>query len=935
MLRVLCLHGNRQTAEIFEHQLSKMCSTLSDIAEFDFVDAPCVVGYGIEGDAVATCSWCEQQRDQQDQDKKQEVKEEEEKENIGIEDRYAVGDAVVRQFMISERGPYDIIFGFSQGSLVAARYVMLQQLREENTYGSSLKGIIMAASPDPRLLFPELTTLYQTHSFSNTNTNGFFGTLPSLHIVGRKDTIVNPTESSSFADACQPNADIVYHEHAHSIPQLQSIITSVRSFLERCLSIERERVSTITMGGEVIISAECEEELEMISSMYGEGCVQRNPIPVVLLPLLLDCSAEDEVEKNLSALRLRITLPPKYPEELPKLDVVGGPSNRHVLFERWKAELLTKTLAYLRDDLGIGTAMLLPAMMFANEQAGSAMEFLRSVFSEKFHPSKAANKLSTDKHNQEYDNQSKEEKEGKTMWWDEEEDEERRMIHITEAERFAEHILASKSSMETIDESSSSSLPNAEDHHNGENDNNNNNNGTNMDAHWDVGHDILSRGGLLELTIGLIGKPSAGKSTFFNAVTDPQSELAAARVAAFPFTTITPNIGVGLCPLRCPCGVLSTPPDVNMCDAAFGHVMIAGLPYRRRQVMVTDVAGLVRGAYAGRGRGNQFLNDLCSANVLVHVVDGAGCTDADGVACTPGAGSTQDDITWVRAEVHSWIYDNLRARWTTLLRRPEKLRNMFTGYRSPPSFVDGVLRRLGIADEAALIQQVPTWGAAELHRLVALYVRMRFPIVVALNKADVRPEAETILHELKKRYPHEMFVPMAAKMECHLLRLRQKGILHYVSGDSSFKELSSGNTVEPADAKALEELRQYFNPGTISSISSSYNSNPTTITTGVQEVLATALSCCPSVFVYPVASFKLPLPSLKECFVFKQGSTAGDVFDFLQHTNLLDGKLVRFEAISVDDLRKGHEATPLKKETILPGRHVVVRVLTNKRQMVF
>jgi ribosome-binding ATPase YchF (GTP1/OBG family) len=39
-----------------------------------------------------------------------------------------------------------------------------------------------------------------------------------------------------------------------------------------------------------------------------------------------------------------------------------------------------------------------------------------------------------------------------------------------------------------------------------------------------------------------------------------------------------------------------------------------------------DVAGLVPGAYKGRGRGNAFLNDLCDADVLVHVVDASGST---------------------------------------------------------------------------------------------------------------------------------------------------------------------------------------------------------------------------------------------------------------------------------------------------------------------
>lgn len=56
--------------------------------------------------------------------------------------------------------------------------------------------------------------------------------------------------------------------------------------------------------------------------------------------------------------------------------------------------------------------------------------------------------------------------------------------------------------------------------------------------------------GQWKYVVGLVGKPSAGKSTLFNAVTKPASEVHAAKVAAHPFTTILPNVGA--CPLGCP-----------------------------------------------------------------------------------------------------------------------------------------------------------------------------------------------------------------------------------------------------------------------------------------------------------------------------------------------------------------------------------------------
>ena len=57
-----------------------------------------------------------------------------------------------------------------------------------------------------------------------------------------------------------------------------------------------------------------------------------------------------------------------------------------------------------------------------------------------------------------------------------------------------------------------------------------------------------------------------------------------------------------------------------------------------------DVAGLVPGAYQGKGRGNAFLNDLVNCDVLIHVVDASGKTTSSGVE---GEGDPRHDIDWV------------------------------------------------------------------------------------------------------------------------------------------------------------------------------------------------------------------------------------------------------------------------------------------------
>jgi GTPase len=84
--------------------------------------------------------------------------------------------------------------------------------------------------------------------------------------------------------------------------------------------------------------------------------------------------------------------------------------------------------------------------------------------------------------------------------------------------------------------------------------------------------------------IGLIGYPSAGKSSLVSALS-----AARPKVADYPFTTLTPNLGV---------------------------VSIAGTTFT-----VADVPGLIPGASAGKGLGHEFLRHVQRCSALVHVVD--------------------------------------------------------------------------------------------------------------------------------------------------------------------------------------------------------------------------------------------------------------------------------------------------------------------------
>jgi hypothetical protein len=163
--------------------------------------------------------------------------------------------------------------------------------------------------------------------------------------------------------------------------------------------------------------------------------------------------------------------------------------------------------------------------------------------------------------------------------------------------------------------------------------------------------------------IGLVGKPSAGKSTFYNAATRAVLRgRKMAEVAPHPFTTIEPNIGPGWY-----CG--PTDNDAQGRATAHGRDWL-GTGRRLMPVIIKDVAGLVPGAYKGRGKvmhgaseqrhpcrplfltefflisqGNKFLNDLTDVDVLIHVVDATGRADRDGNML--GAGETGYVSAWL------------------------------------------------------------------------------------------------------------------------------------------------------------------------------------------------------------------------------------------------------------------------------------------------
>ena len=110
----------------------------------------------------------------------------------------------------------------------------------------------------------------------------------------------------------------------------------------------------------------------------------------------------------------------------------------------------------------------------------------------------------------------------------------------------------------------------------------------------------------MNLSIGIVGLPNAGKSTLFNALLGREI----ANVAEYPFTTIEPNVGV----VEVPDARLQRLAEI-ISGTARGDLKVVPAA-----IKFIDIAGLVKDAHKGAGLGNQFLAKIREVDAVLHVV---------------------------------------------------------------------------------------------------------------------------------------------------------------------------------------------------------------------------------------------------------------------------------------------------------------------------
>ncbi len=370
--------------------------------------------------------------------------------------------------------------------------------------------------------------------------------------------------------------------------------------------------------------------------------------------------------------------------------------------------------------------------------------------------------------------------------------------------------------------------------------------------------------------LGLVGKPSSGKSTFFAAVT-----MATVEINSRPFTTIEPNVGTAYVRVKeigPEFGVKATPRT--------GY--IAG-PWRFVPVKIIDVAGLIPGAHEGRGLGNQFLNNLNQAEALIHVVDMSGSTDEEGNAVEPGSHDPEKDIAFLEDELDYWykgVIERNRDRMERLKRSGMKdadvLVEILSSFRVDEGIAEETVERFGpIASWQDLLE-------------VARFLRQKTKaIVTAANKVDTK-EGKANYERLKDKYD---MIPVSAVAELALKRAAKAGLIDYVPGESDFEVKGKLSAEQEAALNAIRE-----------NVLKPFGS------TGVQQVIEHA--------VFGVLGYKAVYPAgsklvdskgrvLPDCFLLPKDAT---VYDFAMkiHSDIAKHLLYGIDVRTKMRLAKDH-----------------------------
>jgi ribosome-binding ATPase YchF (GTP1/OBG family) len=371
------------------------------------------------------------------------------------------------------------------------------------------------------------------------------------------------------------------------------------------------------------------------------------------------------------------------------------------------------------------------------------------------------------------------------------------------------------------------------------------------------------------IKIGLIGKTNTGKTTFFNSAT-----LSAAEISNYPFTTKQANVGnahaISLCVHK----------EFNLQDNPKNSRCVDG--WRFIPIELVDLPGLIKGAWEGKGLGNQFLSIAAQSDALLHIVDASGSIDASGKIAESGTGDPVADVGDIEEEMVMWYLKLFEANRDKISRSISG-----AGLDIVPAITD-IFRGIGVKEDhvrLALEQnklqgtKFDDFGQQQTKDFCWSLRDISKPTLIVANKVDL-PSAAENFNRLREEYKDVIVIPASADAELTLRRAENRGVIRYIPGDERF-EINEQTSLNDKQKWALNFIRK--------DILGEY------MRTGVQFAINVAVfKLLKMNAVYPVANIQNYSDKhgnvLPDVYLMKSGSTVEDLAKEI-HSELAKGML--------------------------------------------